>query len=90
MATVSEMGPTIAVGSATLGTTAGFPVEILEALALQSHRRIPQKCPQYHMSIYYAHHQVTGFGHPLNEGLGGYYRGNIPRILWATGNGPKS
>jgi hypothetical protein len=39
----------------TVGTTVGFPVEIVEALALQFHSRIPQKCPQYHMRTCYAH-----------------------------------
>jgi hypothetical protein len=33
-------------GGYTVGTTAGFPVEIVEALAPQPHRRTPQKCPQ--------------------------------------------
>jgi hypothetical protein len=42
----------------TVGTTARFPVEITEALALQSHHRIPRKCPQYYMSTCSAHHQV--------------------------------
>jgi hypothetical protein len=37
-----------------VGTTAGFPVEILEALAPQSHHQIPQTCPQYHMGTYSA------------------------------------
>jgi hypothetical protein len=30
----------------TVGTTVGFPVEIMEALAPPSHRRKPWKCPQ--------------------------------------------
>jgi hypothetical protein len=52
-----------------VGTTAGIPIEIMEALALQSHRRILRKCSQYHMSTYSAHCQVTGSDHPLNGGL---------------------
>jgi hypothetical protein len=64
----------------TVGTTAGFPVKIMEALAPQSHRRIPWKCPQYHMSTCYAHRRVTGSGHPPNGGLGGYCRRNIPQV----------
>jgi hypothetical protein len=65
-------------GGYTVDTTAGFPVEIVEALTMQSHHRIPQKCPQYQVSTCSAHRQVTGSGHLLNGGLGGYYRGNIP------------
>jgi hypothetical protein len=42
------------------------------------------------MSTYFAHRRVTGSGHPLNGGLGGYYRGNLPRELWATGYIPKN
>jgi hypothetical protein len=76
-------------GVYTVGTTAGFPLKIVEALAPQSHRRISQKCPQYHMSSYSTHRRVTGFGHPLNGGLGGYYQGNLPRVPWATTYGPK-
>jgi hypothetical protein len=37
------------------------------------------------MSTYSAHRRVTGSGHPLNGGLEGYCRGNIPCIPWATG-----
>jgi hypothetical protein len=72
-----------------VGTPTGFPVKVKEALAPQSHCRIPQKCPQYHMSTYFAHHRVTGSGHPLNGGLGGYCQGNLPHVPWATGYGPK-
>jgi hypothetical protein len=39
----------------TVGTTAGFPVEIVEALAPQSHYQILRKCPKYHMSTYFVH-----------------------------------
>jgi hypothetical protein len=59
-------------GGYMVGTTAGFLVKIVEALAPQSHRRIPQKCPQYYMSTCSAHCRVTGFGHWLNGGFGGY------------------
>jgi hypothetical protein len=55
----------------TVGTTAGFPVEIVEALAPQSHHQIPWACPQYHMSTYSAHHRVTGSNHPLRRGGSG-------------------
>jgi hypothetical protein len=72
-------------GGYTVGTTAGFPVEIMEALALQSHHRIPWKCPQYHMSTCSSHRRVIGSDHLLNGGLRGYCRGNIPQVLWATG-----
>jgi hypothetical protein len=37
------------IGGYTVGTTMGFPVEIVKDLAPQSHCRMPQKCPQYHM-----------------------------------------
>jgi hypothetical protein len=73
----------------TVGTTTGFPIEIVEALAPQSHHQIPWKCPQYIMSTCSVHHQVIGSGHPLNKGLGGYYMGNIPHVSWAIGYGPK-
>jgi hypothetical protein len=33
-------------GGYMVGTTTGFPVKIVEALAPQSHRRIPRKCLQ--------------------------------------------
>jgi hypothetical protein len=32
---------------------------------------------------------VIGSGHPLDGGLRGYCWGNIPRVLWVTGYGPK-
>jgi hypothetical protein len=35
------------------------------------------------------HSQVMGYGHLLNGGLGGYYRGNLPRVTWAAGYSPK-
>jgi hypothetical protein len=76
-------------GGYTVGTTAGFPVEIIEDLTPQTHRQISWKCPQYHMSTYSVHHRVTGSGHPLNGGLGGYYRGNLPWVPWVTGYDPK-
>jgi hypothetical protein len=41
------------------------------------------------MSTYSAHHRVTGSGDPLNGGLGGYCRGNLPKVPWVTGYGPK-
>jgi hypothetical protein len=56
-------------GGYTVSTTTGFLVEIVEALAPQSHRRIPRKCPQYHMSTCSIHRRVTGSGHLLNGGL---------------------
>jgi hypothetical protein len=72
-----------------VGSTTGFPVEIVEALALQYCHQILWKCPQYHMSTYSAHRRLTSFDHQLNGGLGGYYRGNVPRVPWAAGHGPK-
>jgi hypothetical protein len=42
-------------GGYTMGTTVGFPIKIMETLAPQHHRRITQKCPQKHMSTYFAH-----------------------------------
>jgi hypothetical protein len=33
-------------GAYTVGTTVGFPIETMEALASQTHRRILWKCPQ--------------------------------------------
>jgi hypothetical protein len=41
------------------------------------------------MSTYYTHSRVTGFDHPQNGGLGGYCRGNLPRVPSAVGYGPK-
>jgi hypothetical protein len=41
------------------------------------------------MRTYSAHHRVTGSGQMLNGGLGAYYWGNLPRVSWATGYGPK-
>jgi hypothetical protein len=29
-------------------------------------------------------------GHPLNEGLRGYYRDNLPQVQWVTGYGLKT
>jgi hypothetical protein len=59
----------------TVGTTAGFPVEIMEALAPQSHHQIPRMCPQYHMSTYSTHRRVTGSSHPLRRGARGILLG---------------
>jgi hypothetical protein len=73
----------------TVDTTVGFPVKIVEALAPQSHRQIPRKCPQYYMSTYSAHHRVTGSVHPLNGSLGSYCQGNLSRVPWAAGYGQK-
>jgi hypothetical protein len=73
----------------TVGTTMGFPVEIMDALAPQSHCQIQRKCPQYHMSTYSTHCRVTGSGHLLNEGLRGYYQGNLLWVPWATGYSTK-
>jgi hypothetical protein len=70
----------------TVGTTTGFPVEIVEALASQSHCPISQNYPQCHMSTCSAHGRVTGSGHSLDGGLEGYYWGKVPRII---GCGPK-
>jgi hypothetical protein len=39
----------------TVGTTTGFSVKIVEALAPQSHHRMSWMFPQYHISTYYAH-----------------------------------
>jgi hypothetical protein len=41
------------------------------------------------MTTYSIHHRVTGSDHPLNGGLGGNRRGNLPRVPWAAGYGPK-
>jgi hypothetical protein len=76
-------------GGYTVGTITGSPIKIVEALAPQSHHRILWKCPQYHMSTCSAQHRVTDSGHPLDEWLGGYCHGNVPRVLWATGYDPK-
>jgi hypothetical protein len=76
-------------GGYTVGTTAGFPVETVEALAPRSHCRIPRKCLQQHMSTYSARRRVTASGHPLNGGLRGYYRGLVPREPWVVGYCPK-
>jgi hypothetical protein len=76
-------------GGYTVGTTVGFPLRIVEALAPQPHCRIPQKCPQYHMSACSTHHRVTGSSHPLDGGLRGYCQGNVPRIPWPAGDGHK-
>jgi hypothetical protein len=76
-------------GAYTVGSTKGFAVEIMEALALQSHHQIPWKCPQYHMSTCSAHRRVIGSGHLLNGGLRGYYRCNVHWVPWTTGYSPK-
>jgi hypothetical protein len=77
------------IGGYTVGTTAGFLGEIVEALVPQSHRRIPRKCPQYQISTYFTHCRVTGSSHLLNGVLGGYCRSNLPWVPHATGYGPK-
>jgi hypothetical protein len=41
------------------------------------------------MSTYSAHRRVTDFDHPLNGELGGYYLGNLRRVPWVIGYGPK-
>jgi hypothetical protein len=70
-----------------VGTTTGFLVEIMEALAPQSCCRIPQKF--HHMSTGSAHRRVIGSDHPLKGGLGGYCRGNVSQVPWVTGYSPK-
>jgi hypothetical protein len=42
-------------GGYMVGTNARFPLEIVVALAPQSHRRTPWKCTPYHMSTYSTH-----------------------------------
>jgi hypothetical protein len=76
-------------GGYMVGTTTGFLVEIMEALALQSRHQILWKYPQYHMSTYSTDHRVISTSHPPVGGLGGYYRGNVPCVPWATSYGPK-
>jgi hypothetical protein len=75
-------------GGCTMSTTMRFPAKDVEALAPQSCHRILQKYPQYYLRTCSAHHQVTGFVHPLNGGLGGYYRGIISWVLWVAGYSP--
>jgi hypothetical protein len=43
---------------------------------------------QYHMSTYFAIHQVIGSGHMLDGRLRVYYWGLVPWVLWVTGYGP--
>jgi hypothetical protein len=76
-------------GSYTVGTTVGFPIEFVEALAPQSCHRITRKCPQYHMTTCSTHRRVTSSGHPLDGGLGGYSWCNVPQLPWAAGYGSK-
>jgi hypothetical protein len=68
-----------------VGTTVGFWVEIVEALAPQSHHRTPQKCLHYHTRSYFSHRHVTGSNHPLNRGLRCYCQGKVPRVPWVSG-----
>jgi hypothetical protein len=72
-----------------VGTTVGFPIETMEALAPRSRRRIPQKCPQYYMGTYLVHRQVTGSVHSLDGRLRGYYRGLVLRVPRAISYGLK-
>jgi hypothetical protein len=74
-------------GGYMVDTNVGFLVEIMEALALQYHHRM--KYLQYHMSTCSTQRRVTGSGHLLDGWLGGYCRGNVPRVLCAAGYGPK-
>jgi hypothetical protein len=41
------------------------------------------------MRTYSTHRLMTGSDYPLNGGLGGYYRGKLPRVPWAIGYNPK-
>jgi hypothetical protein len=52
-----------------VGTTVGFPTNLVEALAPQSHHRILWKCPRYQLRTCSTHCRVTGSGHLLNGGL---------------------
>jgi hypothetical protein len=72
-----------------VGTTVRFPLKIMESFAIQSRHRIPRKWPRYHMSTYSDHRRVTGSGHLLNGGLGGYCQRNLPWVLWSVSYGPK-
>jgi hypothetical protein len=76
-------------GSYMVGTTMGFPVEIVETLAPQSHRRVLRKCPQYHMRTCSAHCRLTGSGHLFNGGLRGYCQGKVTQVHCVTSYGPK-
>jgi hypothetical protein len=76
-------------GGYMVGTTTGFLVGIVEALAPQSSRRIPRTCPQYHISTCSTHRRVTDSGHRLNRGLGGYCQGNVPHVPRAASYGPQ-
>jgi hypothetical protein len=72
-----------------VGTTVAFRVMTMEALAPWSHLQIPQQYSRYHMSTYFASHQVNGSDQLLNGRLGGYYRGLVPQVPWVTCYGPE-
>jgi hypothetical protein len=67
----------------------GIPVKIVEVLALPSHRRIPRKCRQLHMSTCSAHGRVTGYTHSLDGGLKSYCRCLVPQVPRVFGYDPK-
>jgi hypothetical protein len=45
--------------------------------------------PQYLMSTYFTHRRMTSSNNLINEGLRGYFWGNLPRVPWAVGYSPK-
>jgi hypothetical protein len=75
-------------GDYMVGTTVGFQATTMEALTPWPHIRISQCYLYCHMSTYFASHRVNSPGHPLDRTLGGYYRGLVPLVPWATYYGP--
>jgi hypothetical protein len=60
-------------------TTAGFEVEIVEALAPQTSPLNPIEVPAWHVSTYFRLSLRGHFYHPLSGRHGGYYWGKIPQ-----------
>jgi hypothetical protein len=72
-----------------VGTTAGFQVEIIEALAPQSHYQISRKPTVTIGNTFSASHRGDTFYRVLNGSLMGYCEGKIPRVPRVIGYSPK-
>jgi hypothetical protein len=63
-----------------VGTTTEFSVEIVEALAPPSCRRISWKYPQYHEYLFHPPSSERVLP-PAQQRAQGYCRGNLPQVL---------
>jgi hypothetical protein len=76
-------------GGYTVHMTVRFQVELVEALAPMISPSNPTEVSLVPYENCSNNRRVTGFSHPLNTGLGGYCRVNLPKAPHATGYNTK-